>query len=58
MVSTFAEALSFEIREWADVTAWELGPCETKLFDHVEGQGKEVKSMMKTPEDAVQGVLC
>ena len=57
MVSTFAEALSFEIREWADVTAWELGPCDTNLFSELPAEDMKFRSLMKTPPQAVAGVL-
>jgi len=33
LVSTFSEALSFEVRDKIDVTTWELGPASTNLFE-------------------------
>ncbi len=51
LVSTFGEALSFEVREYMDVTVWDCGHVQTKLGGNYKGR------TTLTPEEAVSDAL-
>lgn len=55
MVSSFSEALSFEVRDKIDVTCWEPGTTSTNLFSETE---PPPAGLLQSSDKAVRNALC